>query len=112
MPPLTPLRRSAQSPSDRVAARTRQTMQSLKLSSVGIELALSVVLGMFAGRWLDGKLGSAPWLTIGCLMIGFAAGLRSIMRTMDRAARSADRSSTEDEPSARGGDRDSKETTP
>jgi ATP synthase protein I len=77
----------ATSTSDRVAARTRETMRSLKLSSVGIELALSVLIGMFAGRWLDGKLGSAPWLMIVCLLAGFAAGLRSIVRAMDRASR-------------------------
>ncbi|MEZ4362261.1 MAG: AtpZ/AtpI family protein [Kofleriaceae bacterium] len=79
---------STTSTSDRVAARTRETMRSLKLSSVGIELALSVLIGMFAGRWLDGKLGSAPWLMIGCLLVGFAAGLRSLIHTMDRASRS------------------------
>jgi ATP synthase protein I len=90
--PPTPTASTATSTSDRVAARTRESMQSLKLSSVGIELALSVVIGMFGGRWLDGKLGSSPWLMLVGIVIGFAAGLRSLIRTMDRASRSANAS--------------------
>ena len=38
----------ATSTSDRVAASTRSTITSLKLSSVGIEFALSVLIGVFA----------------------------------------------------------------
>jgi F0F1-type ATP synthase assembly protein I len=88
------------STSDRVAATTRATLTSLKLSSVGIELALSVLLGLFAGRWLDGKLGTSPWLMILLLCVGFAAGLRSLMRTMDRAGRAADRAEADAKPLA------------
>jgi F0F1-type ATP synthase assembly protein I len=76
--------------SDRVAARTRETMQSLKMSSVGIEFALSVVIGMFAGRWLDGRVGTQPWLMLVGVIIGFAAGLRSLVRAMDRAGKRVD----------------------
>jgi ATP synthase protein I len=82
---------AATSTSDRVAAATRATVTSLKLSSVGIEFALSVLIGVFAGRWLDGKLGSSPWLMILCLCLGFAAGLRSLIRAMDKAGRAADK---------------------
>jgi F0F1-type ATP synthase assembly protein I len=78
--------------SDRVAARTRQTMRSLRMSSVGIELSISVLLGMFGGRWVDNRLGTTPWLMLLGLTIGFTAGLRSVMRAMDRASR------TESEP--------------
>ncbi len=86
------------STSDRVAATTRSTITSLKLSSVGIELALSVLLGLFAGRWLDKKLDTAPWLMILLLCVGFAAGLRSLMRTMDRAGRAADKAEADAKP--------------
>lgn len=73
--------------SSRVAARTAGTMRSLRMSSVGLELAISVLLGMFGGRWLDGRLGSEPWLMLVGICLGFAAGLRGILRAMDRASR-------------------------
>lgn len=81
---------SPTSTSDKVAATTRETIRTLKMSSVGIELALSVVIGLLVGRWLDGQLGTSPWLMIVLLCLGFAAGLRSIVRTMDRASRASD----------------------
>ncbi len=86
------------STSDRVAASTRATITSLKLSSVGIEFALSVLIGVFAGRWLDGKLGTSPWLMIVLLCVGFAAGLRSLMRSMDKAGRAADKAEADARP--------------
>lgn len=73
--------------SDRVAARTRSTMRDLRMSSVGIELAISVLLGMAGGRWLDGKAGTTPWLMLAGICLGFTAGLRSILRAMDRASK-------------------------
>lgn len=88
----------ATSTSDRVAASTRSTITSLKLSSVGIEFALSVLIGVFAGRWLDGKLGTSPWLMIVLLCVGFAAGLRSLMRAMDKAGRAADKAEANAKP--------------
>ena len=41
------------------AARSRDYYRSLSASSVGIELAVSVIIGMFFGRWLDGRIGTA-----------------------------------------------------
>ena len=40
-------------------------------SAVGIALALSIVLGLASGYYLDRWFGTAPWLT----MIGFALGI-------------------------------------
>jgi ATP synthase protein I len=40
------------------AARTRDYYRSLSASTVGLEMAVSVLLGLFAGRWLDGKAGT------------------------------------------------------
>src|SRR5262245_43830344 len=52
------------------AARNgRQFYQMLSVSSIGLELGLSVVFGVLFGRWLDGKLGTAPWMMV--LFLGF-----------------------------------------
>ena len=44
--------------------------------AVGIEFVGSVLVGALIGYLLDGWLGTAPWLMIVFLGLGFAAGLR------------------------------------
>jgi ATP synthase protein I len=73
------------------AARSgRQFYQMLSASSIGLELGLSVVLGILFGRWLDGKLGTTPWLMLVFLGLGLVAGFRSVMRAVRRADRAAE----------------------
>ncbi|MDR1051861.1 MAG: AtpZ/AtpI family protein [Deltaproteobacteria bacterium] len=47
-------------------------------SSVGLALVVSVFLGLVLGLWLDGRLGTRPWLTVVCLLCGVAAGFKNI----------------------------------
>lgn len=56
------------------------------LGSVGIELGISTVLGLFAGRWADEKLGTEPWLLIVGLLIGVTSGFRSLIREARKAS--------------------------
>ena len=55
--------------------------------SIGIEFALSVLVGLGAGYWLDKKLGTAPWIMLVGLCFGFAAGLRSMFQYARLSAR-------------------------
>jgi F0F1-type ATP synthase assembly protein I len=48
-----------------------------------MEIALSVVVGLFGGQWLDKKLHTGGWLT----WIGFAYGLAAAGRAIYRAVR-------------------------
>ncbi len=41
---------------------------------LGTMLAASLVLGVFAGWWADGKLGTTPWLTLAGTLLGMAVG--------------------------------------
>jgi F0F1-type ATP synthase assembly protein I len=59
------------------------------LASVGIEFAVSTVIGLLGGRWLDGKLGTEPWLMIVGLLLGIVAGFRSLIRAARRANQAA-----------------------
>jgi ATP synthase protein I len=68
----------------------KQFYNALSASSVGLELGLSVVLCILLGVWLDGKLGTQPWLMLVLLGIGLAAGFRSVMRSVRRADRAAE----------------------
>jgi ATP synthase protein I len=48
--------------------------------TIGLEFVLSIMLGLFGGRWLDGKLGTGPWLAVIGFAFGLAAGFRAIWR--------------------------------
>ena len=71
------------------ARRTRAYYETLSLSAIGIELSLSVLVGALFGHWADGRLGTNPILTFVMLGIGFAAGIRSVVRAARRAERQA-----------------------
>jgi ATP synthase protein I len=84
---------SASRPGD-VARTTRSVYRTLSMSSVGLELGLAVVLGLLFGRWLDGQLGTAPWMMLLFLAIGSAAGFKGLHRML----RESDRAAEENKP--------------
>ncbi|HET9955455.1 MAG TPA: AtpZ/AtpI family protein [Polyangiaceae bacterium] len=55
--------------------------------TLGLEIALSVALGLFGGQWLDKKFGTAPWLTWIGLAYGLAAATRAIYRALKQSKR-------------------------
>jgi hypothetical protein len=64
-------------------------------ATVGLEFALSMLVGLFGGRWLDGKLGT-HWLTLVGAGFGIAAGGRAIYRAVQAANREAEREEAEE----------------
>ena len=56
-----------------------------RYGTVGLELVLSVLLGLFAGQFLDKRLHTGPWLTLIGLAYGIAAGVRGLYRAAQRA---------------------------
>ena len=65
-------------------------------ATVGLEFGLSLLLGLFVGRWLDHKLGTANWLTLVGSGFGIAAGYRAIYRAARTANREAAREDAEE----------------
>ena len=55
-----------------------------KYAQIGLELAASVLLGFWAGYWLDGKMGTSPWLMLGGAAGGMAAGFYLVMKELFR----------------------------
>ncbi len=53
------------------------------LGTIGLEVVLSIAFGFFGGRWLDGKLGTEPYLAI----LGFVFGIGAAVRAFQRALR-------------------------
>ena len=48
--------------------------------AVGLEVALSIAVGYLGGQWLDGKLGTAPWLGYIGLVAGVGAAIKALIR--------------------------------
>ena len=92
------------------AARTSRRMyEGLSASSAGLELGIAVAIGALFGRWLDGKLGTEPWMLLAFLAIGLVAGFRGVLRAVARADRAARRSAAEDRAGQTAGENQAKE---
>ncbi len=81
----------------RPVARTREVgdlQPKLKgvgtYGTVGLEFGLSVLVGLFAGHWLDRKLQTDPWLAFVGMGFGTAAGIRTLWRAAERARKEAE----------------------
>ncbi|HEY4055910.1 MAG TPA: AtpZ/AtpI family protein [Kofleriaceae bacterium] len=64
--------------------RARYSPQNLRSTSVGLELGISVIVGLLAGYYLDQRLGTTPWLMLVFLVLGLIAGFRGVMRAVKR----------------------------
>lgn len=50
------------------------------VGTLGLEVALSIMFGLFGGQWLDGRFGTSPWITVAGFGFGVAAAIRAIIR--------------------------------
>ncbi len=65
---------------------TRQIFRDLGYySSLGLSVALSIMIGFFAGYLLDRWLGTTPWGMFVFLILGIVAGFRNILMAMKRS---------------------------
>jgi len=53
-----------------------------QLSTIGLSFVFALVLGFGGGFWLDGLLGTRPWLTFLGFFFGLAAGVLNVYRVM------------------------------
>lgn len=49
---------------------------------LGLQLAVTVVVMVFLGIWLDEKFVTGPWLTVFCSFLGIFAALYSFIKTV------------------------------
>lgn len=57
------------------------------LSTLGLTLVFATMIGLAIGIYLDKKFNTSPWLTIIFLLIGIAAGFKSLIQTAIRQAK-------------------------
>ena len=58
--------------------------------TLGIQLAITVVVMFFVGRWCDERFSTAPWLMITALAFGCTGGLIKFIRTVTNLAHEDD----------------------
>jgi hypothetical protein len=51
-----------------------------RFSGHGLTLAMATIAFLFLGWWVDGKLGTTPWLTIVGALVGMAGGFYHILQ--------------------------------
>lgn len=56
-------------------------------SSIGLEFALSVIVGIAIGWFLDKKLHTHPFLTVTFLFFGLGAGIKGLFRALKKMER-------------------------
>ena len=49
--------------------------------TLGLQLAITVVVLFFLGKWLDSRWGTSPWLMLVGLFLGIVGGLFKFVRT-------------------------------
>lgn len=57
-----------------------------QLSTIGLAFVFALMMGFGAGFWLDGRLGTKPWLSLAGFAVGLAAGVLNVVRTMQAVA--------------------------
>ena len=56
-----------------------------QMSTIGMSFGFALVLGFGGGYWLDGLLGTKPWLSFLGFFLGLAAGILNVYRVMQLA---------------------------
>jgi len=51
-----------------------------KLAGMGVRFVVAILLCLFVGKWLDARLGTAPWLLILGVFVGAAASTIAMYR--------------------------------
>lgn len=70
-----------------------------RVAGLGTELLLAVLLGLLGGRWLDSKLGTAPWLLLAGAALGGLSAFWNLYRQVAASDASAGQGKRDDERS-------------
>jgi F0F1-type ATP synthase assembly protein I len=57
------------------------------VAGLGFQFAITILVFLFLGEWLDRKLGTAPWLLLLGVVIGAVGGFYSLFRVLSASQR-------------------------
>jgi len=58
--------------------------------TMGIQLALSIVVFFFLGKWMDSRFNTSPWFMLGGLTIGGVGGMIKFITSVTKLAQQQD----------------------
>jgi ATP synthase protein I len=87
---------------DPAAREGKRVYNALNASSVGLEMGISVGIGIAAGYYMDKWLHTTPWMLLLWMVIGLAAGFRGVFRAIARADKAAELEKRDDGEAGRG----------
>ena len=67
--------------------RAAPVVSGAEFAGIGVQFALTILVFVFAGVWLDRRLGTSPWLVLICVFVGAAGGFYSMYRRVALAQR-------------------------
>lgn len=59
---------------------SKETKPWARFLGIGLNLAVAILAGFFAGYWADKKLHTAPWLMIGGAALGMIGGFYNFIK--------------------------------
>jgi ATP synthase protein I len=74
---------------DPVARKGKRAYNALSASSVGLEMGLSVAIGLIVGIYMDKWLGTTPWMMLLWLGFGLFAAFRGVFAAVKRLDKAA-----------------------
>ena len=65
---------------EKIRSKTASVWQDAKYAGVGIEFGISIAVCYFIGDWAQDRWDFAPWGVFAGVMLGFASGLRRLIK--------------------------------
>jgi F0F1-type ATP synthase assembly protein I len=62
----------------------RGMLSGAAYAGLGVQFAAAILVFLFAGQWLDRRLGTTPWLMLLGVLLGAGGGIYSMYRRLVR----------------------------
>ena len=82
---------------ERIRKKTSGIWKDAKYAGVGIEFGISIAIGYVIGDWVQDRWDFEPWGMFGGVLLGFASGLRRLIRIAEAESKRSSKSSSNSE---------------
>jgi F0F1-type ATP synthase assembly protein I len=69
---------------------SKKGLSGADFAGVGIQFAFAIIVFLYAGQWLDDRLGTSGWFTIAGVFIGAGAAFYNMYRKISAAQKQDD----------------------
>lgn len=80
----------------RIRESRRQTVAA-RWSAIGIQFVVAILIGYWAGTWLDEKFDQAPWFSMAGIFLGMTATLYDMVVLTRKSVRALNDDNSSDE---------------